>query len=224
MSGSTSTALPGTSAAAATLPASTTRPVPSTLPLPANPVVTLAVAAPTDTLAPPADPARPLVTAPAGLPADGAPVGNRTVPIAFEQLPLAGLDEATREEVAQAVHLYLVAATVDPLRTGRPAELVAVLTDDAFARLQPATRQVLADEGLPVLTRLSVTRADTSIDGVVGPDGDGVAVAGVTFLVEGVTAGEAMVTVQRTGTLTLVTTPAGWRIDAFDLAVERSLP
>ena len=203
-------------AAPTTLATTILRPPPVTLPVPT--VVTVAVPRPAVPPAPPPEQQG------GGTPAGGnasegyGPFGPFTV---------QPLDDAARAAVTAAVEAYLVAGSVLPLRSGAPADLRAVLTPSALARLNPAQLAVLTDgaeSGLTALEAVALARAEVGVDGIVGPDGGSVAAATIDTLVTATTAGGSPVRISRRGNLLLVPGPSGWQIDEFDLVVDRELP
>jgi hypothetical protein len=125
--------------------------------------------------------------------------------------------------VDAAVDAYLAGAVLEPLRTGAAAPLEALLTEAARTSLLPEQRGVLTDEGLALVADAAVERRTTEVSGIVAPDGSSVANVVVDLAVVGTTDGVPVRTA-RTGTLTLVLEGGGWRIDAFELRVDRELP
>ena len=136
----------------------------------------------------------------------------------------AALDPTLQTQIADAVHAYVNAATGTPLGTGKPAVLDGVLTAAATTRLTPPTRDALTDEGLPALAAVKTDRANVTIDAFTGPDQSMVVNAAIDVAVSASTPGGSPVKIVRNGTLTFVNDGGTWKIDAFNLAVERDIP
>lgn len=140
----------------------------------------------------------------------------------FAVRPLTSEAEA---DVRRAVDAYLEAAMVAPLRAGGTADLSALLTPVARQRLNGAEWALLVDEGLPAAPDAVGEVLSVRVDGLVGPDGVGVANVTVELQAAGFAVDGALVRVARRGVLTFV--PAGggrWLIDAFELTVDREHP
>jgi hypothetical protein len=136
----------------------------------------------------------------------------------------AALDPTLQTQIADAVHTYVNAATGTPLGTGKPAVLDGVLTAAAATRLTPPTRDALTDEGLPALAAVKTDRANVTIDAFTGPDQSMVVNAAIDVAVSASTPGGSPVKIVRNGTLMFVNDGGTWKIDAFNLAVERDIP
>jgi hypothetical protein len=138
-------------------------------------------------------------------------------------------DVAVTDAVTKAVATYVSGATLAPLG-GKPASLDGLLTDTAAKSLTADTTAALSDDGIAPVTADGATTLAVDLSGLLGPDGAiGVVVATVDLTAGGTTAGGAKVSVHRTGDLTLVNQPGAdgspaWKIDAFQLNVERELP
>jgi hypothetical protein len=137
----------------------------------------------------------------------------------FEVQPLGRAEAAVR----QAVDAYVEAAVFLPLRSGARANLQGVLSAVALSHLGAAQRAVLTDEGLPLVLDAAPERFDVAVDGMIGPDGAGVATASITLVVTGKATGGGPVVVRRSGVLALIPEGTAWRIDSFDLTVERDV-
>ncbi len=134
------------------------------------------------------------------------------------------IDPTLQTQITDAVHTYVNAATGTPLGTGQVAVLDGVLTAAAASRLTPASRDALTDEGLPALAGVKTDHANVAIDAFVGPDQTMVVNAAIDVAVSAVEAGGGAVKIARSGTLTFVNDGGTWRIDAFQLNVERDVP
>jgi hypothetical protein len=136
----------------------------------------------------------------------------------------AAIDPTLQSQIADAVHTYLNAASGTPLGTGQAAVLDGVLTAAAAGRLTPASRDALTDEGLPALAGVKADHTNLAIDAFVGPDQSTVVNATVDIAVSATETSGGAVKIARTGTLTFVNDGGTWRIDAFQLNVERDVP
>jgi hypothetical protein len=136
----------------------------------------------------------------------------------------ANLDRRIARDVTAAVRTYLNLAVGAPLGTGHKAAIASLLTANARARLTARTRNVLVDEGLVPLGAIKADRNKVALDAFYGPDGGIVVNAALDVQVNAKTAKGQPVRVVRRGTLTYVIDANRWRIDSFDLNVERDLP
>ncbi len=134
------------------------------------------------------------------------------------------LDPTVQGQIVDAIHTYENAAIGTPLGTGQAAVLDGVLTPAAAARLTPPTRDALADEGMPAYAAIKADQADVSLEGFTGPDQTMVVSAAVAFQISASTPTGAPVKIVRNGSLTFVSDGGTWKIDSFDLAVERDIP
>jgi hypothetical protein len=180
---------------------------------------TAAAAAVTTTAAPTTTTTTTLATGPADL---GAPsiVAAQTVSAGGA----GAIDPTLQAQIADAVHTYVNAASGTPLGTGQAAVLDGVLTAAAAGRLTAASRDALTDEGLPALGGVKADHTKLAIDAFVGPDQSTVVNATIDVAVSASEAGGGAVKIARTGTLTFVNDGGTWRIDAFQLNVERDVP
>ena len=134
------------------------------------------------------------------------------------------IDPTLQAQIADAVHTYVNAASGTPLGTGQAAVLDGVLTAAAAGRLTAASRDALTDEGLPALAGVKADHTNLAIDAFVGPDQSTVVNATIDVAVSATEAGGGAVKIARTGTLTFVNDGGTWRIDGFQLNVERDVP
>jgi hypothetical protein len=134
------------------------------------------------------------------------------------------IDPALQGRITDAVHTYVNAATGTPLGTGQAAVLDGVLTAGATSRLTTASRDALTDEGLPALAGVKTDHANVSINAFQGPDQTMVVNAVIDVAVTATEPGGGPVKIARTGTLTFVNDGGTWRIDSFQLNVERDVP
>jgi hypothetical protein len=141
--------------------------------------------------------------------------------------PPAQLSPAQSQAILKVVGDYLTAATVDPLRSAKPADdLSALFTAGALARVTGPDRPVMVDEGLPKVTGdLDVTAQPVKVVGLGDQAGTIVlATATIDLDIQGVTADKgAPLRILRKGDLVLSPDPTGaWRVTAFNVAVARS--
>jgi hypothetical protein len=130
-----------------------------------------------------------------------------------------------KDQVTQAFGAYLDAAIGTPLGTGGPAQLDALLTPNALAKLTPQSRDALADENMPPVNGIKLDKATMTLDGFAGPDQSlSVVNATIDLQVSGTASTGGAVTIKRNGTLTFVNDGTAWKIDAFNLNVERDTP
>jgi hypothetical protein len=141
--------------------------------------------------------------------------------------PPAQLSSAQSQAILKVVGDYLTAATVDPLRSAKPAgDLSALFAAGALARVTGPDRPVMIDEGLPKVTGdLNVTAQPVNVVGL-GDQGGAIVLATATIDldIQGVTAEKGPpLRILRKGDLVLSPDPTGaWRVTAFNIAVARS--
>lgn len=135
------------------------------------------------------------------------------------------LDPALQSQVVDTVTKYVQLAISAPL--GGSTATVAVdqfLTAQAVKALTADRRAVLTDEGVPAMQSAQATTNTVSITGLVGTDSVmGVVNARLDLVITGTTHGVAA-SIKRSGDFTLIPDQGSWRIDAFDMSVERDLP
>jgi hypothetical protein len=141
--------------------------------------------------------------------------------------PPAQLSPAQSQAILTVVGDYLTAATVDPLRSAKPAgDLSALFAAGALARVTGPDRPVMVDEGLPKVTGdLNVTAQPVKVVGLGDQSGTIVlATASIDLDIQGATAAKsAPLKILRKGDLVLSPDPTGaWRVTAFNIAVARS--
>src|SRR5262245_61215493 len=120
-----------------------------------------------------------------------ADLGNPSV-VAAQATTVNGtgaIDPTLQTQITDAVHTYVNAATGTPLGTGQAAVLDGVLTAAAASRLTPASRDALADEGLPALAGVKTDHANVAIDAFVGPDQSTIVNAAIDVAVSATEAG-----------------------------------
>jgi hypothetical protein len=135
------------------------------------------------------------------------------------------LDPALQSQVLDTVTKYVQLAISAPL--GGSTAAVAVdqfLTAQAVKALTADRRAVLTEEGVPAMQSAQATTNTVSITGLVGADSVmGVVNAHLDLVITGMTRGVAA-SIKRSGDFTLIPDQGSWRIDAFDMSVERDLP
>ncbi len=130
---------------------------------------------------------------------------------------------AVADVIDQAVAGYEDTAVAGAL-SGRSIDLGSVLTTEAARTLNPTERAVLTDEATVRASALKSVANSVVLTGFSGSDGAiSVVNADLDLKVTGTTSAGASFTITRTGHLTLID-QGGWRIDSFDLSVERDLP
>lgn len=168
-------------------------------------------------------------------PATTLPVPPPPTPIAFTG---AGFDLHTAGPVGPAafdaawagvldtLNRYLEAGVLTPLRSGGPAgDLTPLFNPPAAERVTTVgpDRFAFIDENLPPVSDVRAEAAVARLTALAGPDGTmSVVAAGIDLRLIGHTNG-ALVRVTRTGELVLMPEGGTWRIDAYDIAVTRTL-
>ena len=141
--------------------------------------------------------------------------------------PPAQLAPEQSQAILKVVGDYLTAATVDPLRSAKPAgDLSALFGAGALARVTGPDRPVMLDEGLPKVTGdLNVTAQPVAVVALADQGGGIVlATATIDLDIQGVTAVKgAPLRILRKGDLVLSPDASGaWKVTAFNIAVARS--
>ena len=135
------------------------------------------------------------------------------------------LDPTLQAQVLDTVTKYVQLAVTAPLAgSTTPVAVDQFLTASAVSALTADRRAVLTDEGVPAMQSAQATTDTVSITGLVGTDSQiGAVSARLELVIAGTTNGVAT-SIKRSGDLTLVPDNGAWRIDAFDMSVERNLP
>lgn len=127
------------------------------------------------------------------------------------------------DAIDQAVAAYERSGVADAL-SGRTIDIGSVLTTEAARTLKPGERAVLTDEATVHASMLKGVTNSVILTGFSGSDGAvSVVNADLDLKVTGTTSTGSSFTITRTGHLTFID-QGGWRIDSFDLSVERDLP
>jgi hypothetical protein len=137
----------------------------------------------------------------------------------------ATIPDDVRTKVIAALTTYVNAATVKPLQTGAvdDAALASTLGPAATQRATGADRGTLVDEGIPKATgRIVVNTLPVKLTALADGNGQVVVVTARLDSIARTRTVHGAVTISRKGDL--VFTPNGdtWKIDGYDLAVERS--
>jgi hypothetical protein len=135
------------------------------------------------------------------------------------------IPDDVRAKVITSLASYVNAATVKPLQTGAvdEARLATALGPAAAQRMTGADRGTLVDEGLPKASgRIVVSALPVALTGLADADGRIVVVTARLDSTAKAPTKKGGITIARKGEL--VFTPEGdaWKIDGYDLAVERS--
>ena len=168
-------------------------------------------------------------------PAPTVPVPPVPPPLAFTgagfDLHAAGPVEPAAFDAAWAgvldtLNRYLEAGVLTPLRSGGPAgDLTPLFTSSAAERVMTVgpDRFAFIDENLPPVSDVQAEAAVAGLTGLAGPDGTmSVVTAGIDLRLIGHING-ALVRVNRSGELVLMPEGGTWRIDAYDIAVTRTV-
>jgi len=131
------------------------------------------------------------------------------------------------QHVLDAITTYVKGATVEPLRSGKPAtaDFGAIFDATTLASATTTDRGVLLDEGLPKVTGdLTVTSQPVTLVGLGDQSGNLTLItAALSVDVTGVTkVKDVPLHVIRNANFTLQPDPAGtWKITAYDVVVAR---
>ena len=135
------------------------------------------------------------------------------------------IPDDVRTKVLAAVSTYVNAATVKPLQTGAvdDAALATTLGPAATQRATGLDRVTLVDEGIPKAAgRIVVNTLPVKLTALADASGRIVVVTARLDSIARTRTEKGAITISRKGDL--VFTPEGdtWKIDGYDLAVERS--
>jgi hypothetical protein len=160
-----------------------------------------------------------------------APKTNVSLPLGDVSADSAGPPAQLTPEQAQAVIKvigdYLNFATIDPLRSAKPAgDLSSLFGAAALTRVTGPDRAVMLDEGLPKVTgKLNITAQPVTVVGLADQSGAIVlATASIDLDIQGVTAVKGgPLRILRKGDLVLTPNASGaWTVTAFNVAVART--
>jgi len=135
------------------------------------------------------------------------------------------IPDDVRAKVLAAISTYVNAATVKPLQTGvvDDTALAGALGPAATQRSTGLDRVTLVDEGLPKATgRIIVNTLPVSLTALADENGHVVVITAHLDSIARTRTAKGAITISRKGDL--VFTPSGdtWKIDGYDLAVDRS--
>lgn len=137
----------------------------------------------------------------------------------------ATIPDEVRDKVIATLTAYMNAATVNALKTGTVDEgaLAGTLAPATVARAAGPDRAALVDEGLPVaVDRVTVKALPITLSGLADADGRVVVVtAGVTATTRTKTE-KGAVKITRKGEFVLSPEGDTWKIDGYDLVVDRT--
>ncbi len=132
------------------------------------------------------------------------------------------LPDAVRTGVLATIAAYLKTAGTTQAPTAADTALAPLMTAAAAGRLTGTDRVTLLDEGLPTATgKVKVASAPVGLTALAD---DGGAIVLVTAGLDATTTiptAKGKVTVHRKGSLVLVPDAGTWKIQGYDLAVER---
>jgi hypothetical protein len=134
------------------------------------------------------------------------------------------IPDDVRDKVMATIGTYVTAATVKPLQKGAvdDAALASTLAPAATARASGPDRATLVDEGLPkALGRIVVSAEPIKLTGLADAQGQVVVVTAALKTTTTAKTAKGSLLITRTGELVLSPDAGGWRIDGYDLAVER---
>ncbi|MFN2606416.1 MAG: hypothetical protein ABR511_00775 [Acidimicrobiales bacterium] len=135
--------------------------------------------------------------------------------------PAPPFPDDVKAAVVDVLDRYLSQAVAGPLTTGRPAaDLGALFTAPALARVNGPDRGAMVDEGLPTAPGLVLSAASARLVALV-PSGTSLTAVAAAIDLRVQTRGSDPVTVARTGHLVLVPNGSTWKIDGYDLHVTR---
>ncbi len=146
----------------------------------------------------------------------------------------AGAAVTVPPEVTQAaitsIGSYVKIATVDPLRSAKPAaDLAGVFDAATLARVIGVDRAALVDEGLPKVTgNLDVVAKPVTMVGLGDQDGKLTLLTAsidldVTGVVKGVPAAAGPLHIVRTGSFVFTPDPSGaWKVSVYSIDVNRA--
>jgi len=135
------------------------------------------------------------------------------------------LDPTLQSQVLDTLTRYVQLAVAAPLSgTTHPVAVEQFLTAQATTSLTPEGRAVLTDEGVPAMQSAQSSTDSVTLTGLLGADSQTSVVSAHLELVIGGTTSGVPASIKRSGDLTLIPENGAWRIDAFDMSVERDLP
>jgi len=137
----------------------------------------------------------------------------------------ATIPDDVRAKILAAVTTYVNAATVKPLQTGAvdDAALASTLGPTATQRATGIDRGTLVDEGIPKAKgRIIVNTLPVKLTALADADGQVVVVTARLDSIARTSTQHGPITISRKGDLVFTPDSGTWKIDGYDLAVERS--
>ncbi|MEZ5171672.1 MAG: hypothetical protein R3A49_13150 [Acidimicrobiia bacterium] len=129
------------------------------------------------------------------------------------------------EAIRSRLDAYVQQAMVAPLLGEEPTELAGLFTPFAATRLDGPDRESLIDAGIgPATADLMSNGAAANLTGLADKDGRIVVVAASLFVDIETQVEDGPVHITRSGEVVLVPEGFDWKIDSFDLAVQREVP
>jgi hypothetical protein len=137
----------------------------------------------------------------------------------------ATIPDDVRAKVLAALSTYVNAATVKPLQTGvvDDASLATALGPAATQRAAGVDRGTLVDEGIPKAKgRIIVNTLPVKLTGLADANGSVIVVTARLDSIARTRTERGAITISRKGDLVFMPDGDTWKIDGYDLAVERS--
>ena len=137
----------------------------------------------------------------------------------------ATIPDDVRAKILAALSTYVNAATVKPLQTGvvDDAALATALGPAATQRATGIDRGTLVDEGIPKATgRIVVNTLPVKLTGLADANAQVIVVTAHLDSIARTRTEHGAITISRKGDLVFTPDGDSWKIDGYDLAVERS--
>jgi hypothetical protein len=152
-------------------------------------------------------------------------IGTPTIASAGTIGPAGNTDTLSVADKIQTAVADYERIAIGTALNGSTGDLSGVLTAEAAKTLTPEQRAALTDEATVRAAAVSAGTNSIALTGYSGADGAISVVNAVLSLnLSGTTAAGTSFTIKRSGNLTLVDDGGTWRIDSFDLSVDRDLP
>ena len=153
-------------------------------------------------------------------------IGTPTIASAGTVGPAGNTDALSVADKIQTAVAEYERIAIGTALNGGTGDLTGLLTADVAKTLTAEQRATLTDEATVRASAVSAGTNSIALTGYTGADGAiSVVNAFLSLNLSGTTATGAPFTIKRSGNLTFVDDGGGvWRIDSFDLTVERDLP
>jgi microcystin degradation protein MlrC len=153
-------------------------------------------------------------------------IGTPTIASAGTVGPAGNTDALSVADKIQTAVAEYERIAIGTALNGSTGDLTGLLTADVAKTLTTEQRATLTDEATVRASAVSAGTNSIALTGYTGADGAISVVNAILSLnLSGTTAAGAPFTIKRSGNLTFVDDGGGvWRIDSFDLTVERDLP